>query len=1215
MNRLHPLDVDLRGGHLIEASAGTGKTYTITTLVLRLVVELGLGIDRILVMTFTEAATRELHDRIRRRLRQVGTALASPPPAGGEDDLIAHLRSEPWGAVAGPRIEAALRGFDEAAISTIHGFCSRMLRDNAFESGAAFETELAGDAAALIEEITTDFWVARLTKAPPLLVRLLEDRRQSPATLASWVAKALAQPDLTLLPRTNVDPAATCAAFERAYRAARSAVLGNENALVDLLMSAPLNRRSYRRDWVESWVSQAAAYLAPPSPQTTTLPGRMDRLTSSVLATRTNAGAAPPAHPAFGALDTLLAAARDLDAVVPALRREAIDDARSEHRRRKDERQTRTYDDLLQLLDEALDRPDGERLAAAIRRRFGAALIDEFQDTDRLQARIFDRVWAHTGAPLFFIGDPKQSIYAFRGADVHSYLAVARGSVEQAHTLATNWRSDPALVRGVAAVFGRAERPFLMEGIDLPAVTAAAGSRDLLRVAGRPAPPLQIQFIPRDGKPCKGGVINRGWADQDLPALVAAEISRLLRRDVRLDERPLAPDDIAVLVRTNQQAADLQVALRALRIPSVVHAAGSVMSSPEARELQVVLAAVADPRNGRAVRSALATELLGLDARQLDALRADDDAWDRWIERFSGWRQLWEERGIARLMNEILGAGEGAVPTRARLLALPGGERRMTNLLHLGELLHEAAVGQHLGMDGLQRWLHRQRDTRSVQSEEQELRLESDADAVQLVTMHKAKGLQWPVVLCPYLWDGRLLRSKATDPVLFHDPDHALRPSLDLGSERLAEHRGHAAVEAMAELLRLAYVALTRAQHLCVAWWGAFREFHTSALGYLLHAPPGGGDPDHIAAHVRSLDDDALAEDLDALVARAGGAVDWTPAREDPGVPLPRTDQRPASLSCRTPRRRPARTWRTASFSAMASSGALTPETVVGRDRDEAAAAPVEPADARAGTAGERHRVVLADFPAGPRAGHCVHALFEHLDFRFEDRDELVDLARRQLDLYGLDVDGSLDALVESTEAVLDTPLDPDDPSLTLRSIPRERRLDELEFLFPACHAAGAAAVTGASLASLLSRHTDLPGAYLDRVAELGFAPLRGYLRGFIDLVFEHGGRTYVIDYKSNHLGPWVDDYGAAAVAAAMQEHHYVLQALLYTVAIHRYLRFRVAGYDPERHLGGVRYLFIRGMSPDRPGHAVFRDRPSPALVEELSRLFDGVSPGEGGAP
>ncbi len=1126
------LELRLAGTNLIEASAGTGKTQTITDLYLRLLLEQELGVGEILVVTYTNAATAELRMRIRARLHEALIALAAAIPESHDrflQRLIERRRVHGRADADQARLLLALHSFDEAAIFTIHGFCQRVLRENAFESGAAFDAEVLTDESLLRTEVVQDFWVRTLHDAPEQFVRFLQEQDITLKTLQDLAAHAVADPDIPVLPEHD-DPALAHAAAE-----------------ADQEGEAALHAHALR------------------------------------------------------------------------LERDLVDYCRREMRRRKERARLESYDDLLHRVAEALRGDGGPLLAQAIRGRFRAALIDEFQDTDPIQYDIFRRVYLHTDAVLFLIGDPKQSIYAFRGADVFAYMQAKRDAGRPPHTLGTNYRSDPMLVRALNTLFGRlgSPFPFLFDAIPFLAVEPAPDARDRLGGSAAGQPPLQILFVPRHESvhvAKTSGGITKGWADDHLADLIAAEIVRFLGSGATLDGAPVEPRNIAVLCRKNRQASGMQDALRRLGVPSVLQGDASVFESSEAEQVERLLRAIADPGDAVAIRAALATPILGRNAHDIYALEGDDAQWDEWVRHFQDWNDLWTRRNFITAFRALL----DSQAVHERLLRLFDGERRLTNVLHLTELLHAASTQERRGPNALVYWLSQMRTDVAARSalgsEAAQIRLESDAAAVMLTTVHKSKGLQYPIVYCPYLWDGRLLFDADKQWVRFHDRNDRDRMKLDIGSSDHDAHARIAARETLAENLRLLYVALTRARHRCTIVWGAFNNAETSALGYLLHAQS--DDPDRASVRIKEMmkrrDDAPFWKDLRTLAAGSEGiAVEDLRLDGVARYTAPSTEMK--ALQCRTAARRVDRAWRVSSFSGLTAAEDLSRPAEEGIDHDALAES------AEAAAAGDVERIVLHEFPGGAQAGDCIHHILEALDFQ-ADGSALREQVSLALTRFGFEAKW-VEPLSQALGAVLATPLDGAHArSFALRDIARHRRLSELEFILPVERLSpfSAAApgqggshprndmLTSNRLADVFACHASpaVPSTYADRVRALGFAPLTGFLKGYIDLVFEHQGRWYLVDYKSNFLGPRRRDYESTSLATAMTEHHYYLQYHLYLVALHRYLRTRLPAYSYNQHFGGVYYLFLRGIAPACGRNGVFFDRPSLEMVEGLSAIL-----------
>jgi exodeoxyribonuclease V beta subunit len=1179
---LDPLELPCRGLSLIEASAGTGKTYTIATLYQRLLLEQRRSVREILVVTFTQAATEELRDRIRGRMRE---ALAALQGAGTDDPVLGALLdrlSDP--AEAAHHLQNELTCIDEASIHTIHGFCQRMLQENAFESGTLFDAELITNERELIIEAVEDFW-RRTFYGDVGLAELAAAHWGTPAELARAIEGYLAKRDLKVLPQLE-EGRHSAAAYREALARVRARWADSAAQVRDILHTDKgLSRaaNAYKPEALDEAIAELEALLASDPPDYRLSPGFVlftpEKLEESLKTALRKKGAEPPRHAFFEACQGLADVVR---CKALQLQIDAIRDCREALAARKRERGVIAFDDLLTGLGDALHAEGGEALAERIARRYPVALIDEFQDTDPEQYRIFGTIYrARADCALFMIGDPKQAIYSFRGADVFTYMRAKEDTdpANERFTLDRNWRSASRLVDAINAVFA-CHAPFVYRGhIDFQAVKAQGKADEApLRIDGCLPVPLQAWFVPRTEANTHQGCISKAWASEHLSAACAEEVVRLLALGAegraRIGDRALAPRDIAVLVRSRFEAEAIQSALRRRGVASVFYSRDSVFASEEAAELQRLLGAIAAPEHEGAVRAGLCTGLWGMGAQQLDALLHDEIEWEALLEAMQHYHRLWLLHGFMAMFRRVL--HEQSIATR--LLGLQDGERRLTNLLQLAELLQNASR-EHQGIENLLRWLAEQIAGPDGDSEEQQLRLESDEALVKIVTIHKSKGLEYPVVLLPFLWGAR----RAEGPPLFHEETGARAAVLDL--ERAECHCALAEKERLAEDLRLAYVALTRAKYLCYFSWGHFRDAERSALAWLFHADEDVEDVEALAERCRSLSDEALRRPLEALAEKAPECLALAGLPEPTGAVYRAAVATGAPRAARTVQRRVRQDWAVASFTGLTSGRLEAAERPDygsrGEDREEAATA------AGAG---------IFQFPRGAHAGSFLHQLFESIDFPNAQGETLESEVRRQLARHGFPArwQSVIQQLVgEVLDAVLDA-----GTGLRLRDVTDARRLVELEFHYPIARLAPGP--LNAALEGLGEYHAAGP--------KLRFEPVAGVMRGFIDLVFEHEGRFYLVDYKSSYLGVRLDDYAPQALAEAVARHRYDLQYLLYTVALHRYLRRRIPGYRYARHFGGVYYLFLRGM---RAAHGaasgVHFARPEESLVETLDALFAGA--------
>ncbi len=1189
------LTLPLRGTTVIEASAGTGKTYTITTLVLRLLLEHKLTIEQILVVTYTRAATAELRSRIRRRLTIALRRFQGAPASDVEVEALYGL-AEAKGETSAwrERLDRALANVDEASVLTIHGFCQRVLADHAFDSGGSFDATLSTDDGALLDEIAQDYYARELIDAGELEGEAL--RSITPDKLRRLAVRAGQGLGIRLIP--DPEPYSLSTDAWTAQRDACKALWLRDRDSIRAMV-ASLSRVQAKN--LESWCRQMDALVDSEAPGFSfskhpftigfgyfTRDGFETKRTSKTL----------PSHPftdeaqAWLELDRAYLRAKQNSVV--AFRRGFLAYAQAERLKRAERRNERTFDALLTDLDRALESEHGARLVSLLRERFHAGLVDEFQDTDPLQYRIFRTLFGSESHPLLLIGDPKQAIYGFRGADVFAYLKARQHAGKDVYTLDVNRRSDAELVHSLNHFYGQVREPFVMAAIDYRPVRVPESAHGRFRPADGRAP---LDFLICD-TPASGETLKR-----DIAQGVAAEIATLLSgTTTRLDDGPdkeprhrrLQPEDIAVLCRTNNEAKLLQRTLSERGVPSALQGDSSVFESEDAEEIERVLLCLSHPSDSRALRSMLCSMYGGLDADALRRLESDDERWDEHRARVHDLSALLSERGFARAMR----AWARAYDVERTLLRRPDGPRRITNLWHLLEVLSEVATNQRLQVLGVLRALRLMRDDAALRGEwvgeAHELRLETSENAVLLTTIHKSKGLEYPIVYVPFAWDGTLLRKEDKELLRFHDSDPNQTYTLDLGSEHQSAHVPAAEDEALAEGLRLVYVALTRAKHRVhvVVPSEQKTSFFSSALAYLL---TGGGGRSDAAARFKALSAHELRMALAALCEAAPSALSVTTLRPRSDVTFSSQPKLTRKLEARSITRGFDKALRTASFSSL---------TAFARGH-----APEQTADRDLFTDGDStddllSTLVLDAFPRGAVAGQLMHEVLEHHDFAGE-RAQLRVLVERAIVARAYAPQLS-EMLTQGLDQSLRTPLN--EAGLRLADIRQAHRISEMEFMFPV-----ASEITPRNLERLFRAHAtgDASSALVSSLRGLTFEGLRGFLRGYIDLVFEHEGRFYIADYKSNRLGPRMDDYALSRMTDEMGRHQYFLQYHLYVLALHRHLRQRLSDYDYERHMGGVFYLFLRGMAPEHPlGRGVFFDRPPAALIAELDMLMGGASRG-----
>ncbi len=1201
MNELDHLNVELSGRNLIEASAGTGKTYAIVCLYLRLLLEKDLTPAQILVVTFTEAATEELCGRIRGRIRE---ALGVFEGVETEDLFLAGLRDNSNGrgpdrSKAMDNLRFALASFDTASIFTIHGFCLRALQDNAFESGSLYDTGLVTDQSGLIREMVDDFWRLRFFDEPAPLLGYALRNGYSPESFTEFLKEITLSPMVEVRPRYEPDQIRDLEnRCQSAYDRVREAWSKSRAEIEDILACDKGLSRSadnYRLDLISFLLEEMDRFVG--GRNRYDLFDGFEKFCSSTMERNRLKKFSPPKHPFFDICEELK---KNVEERFLALRWELVQFIGERLSARKRELNIRYFDDLLKDLYAALQGEGGEAAAAAVRGKYRAALIDEFQDTDPVQYEIFHRIYCCPDYPFFMIGDPKQAIYSFRGADIFAYMEAARDvDMERRFTLTGNWRSTPRLLDAFNILFDNAGKPFVFDEISFhPVRPGREDEGKQLFVEGEDNAPMRLWCMPpdEDGKP--PGVTR---ANEIVPRTVAAEIVRLLTAGAEgkacIDGRPVVPGDIAVLVRDHRQAGHVREALEELSVPSVMRSDSSIFSTHEAREVHQLLCALADPGSSYKVRAALATDILGMTGNDIARLNEDEQTWEQCLEKFRFYHNAWLDNGFM-VMSGLLTAGEGV---RGRLLRHVDGERRMTNLLHCFEIIHHAGHENVLGIEGVLNWFG-ERVTGGESAEEYQIRLETDEKAVRIITVHVSKGLEYPIVFCPFMWGGL----KGNDGVVsFHD---GFRMVKDFGSADYERNRVTAGREALAENMRLLYVALTRAKQRCYLLTGkivgksAKKGPETSPLSYLLHASSETRNAEDIvgslAEEVGAFAAVEIGEQLAQIAARAGGAISVVPMPSAGGVAGMSASSDTTDLCRRVFSWVIDRGWRVASFTSFAAHGRGAAELP---DRDAMEAGSAVPTVAAEGDAPPEKSIFT--FPRGTKAGIFLHELFEDLDFSRVNTETVDAVVKKGLEKYGYAGEWQPHISLMINDVVT-TPLSTPAGAFTLSGLKKGNWVTELEFFFPLRF------ITSDALGDHFRKWSGgYPGADLLRLCSaLSFRPLRGMVRGFMDMVFEHDGKFYLLDWKSNHLGRRVEDYGREALEREMTRKLYSLQYLLYTVALNRYLSMRVADYNYSAGFGGVVYVFLRGVSPETCGETgFFRDIPPAGMIEELTDLLVGT--------
>ncbi len=1210
------LTLPIAGVQLIEASAGTGKTFAVATLYARLVIECDLPVSRLLAVTFTEAATKDLREQLRSRLLDALELLQSPDLARAlQADAADHARmslakrllsaalAREGLPVLLARLRRAAEQMDLAPIHTIHGFCQRALAEHALDAGQPLAVrEVLLNETALRQEVALEFWRARSREQAD--AEALLSIWSSPEQLAGFLRDAMGW-DVLLPPRPGAGDDAARDALRGALRTTRLALAdafaADGEAAFGKLRQARADKVLSATSISDAIIDKAWAALHRWQDHADCDPGGDDDkvavFSRSNLLFRANKNkeALVPESPLFVAIEAWALACAARKAAVQARRVAMVHDARDFAIARmaelKSARGEIGFDDMIRGVAAALAGNGGDTFAAALQRQYAIALVDEFQDTDPRQWAIFRRLFARPAAAdgdspraLFLIGDPKQAIYRFRGGDVATYLD-AHAAADATHALRRNFRSRPRALAAVEALFTlRGRGAFDQPGIAFESVQAGGSCNDdALRIDGQDAPGLVLMPIEEDAADTG---IDRARERATIACvsaihalLAAGQAGRARLLDRHGVERAVAPGDISVLVPKNSDANTMQRALAALGIPSVAAGRSSLYRTDEARHVCWLLEALLAPSDDGRLRAALATPLFGLDALGIAGFDRDLAAHRLWQDRLEHWQERARRHGPMALLDGI------CAEQAPRLLGWPDGERRLSNYLQLAEDL-QSGEGRPPGLAGLLADLEQRIADADDRNDTELPRLESDGARVRLMTLHVSKGLTLDLVFLPY----------AATSGKHVNPSRPATARSHLGTQRAATlwpakddtACKEDAREERAQDIRLLYVGLTRARLCTWIGWGAVKNACDSALGWLLHRPEGAGEAagdmpklarfDAAQTRGRLLEWQARAPNAIAIAAVAGDDALRT-------LPRLRFIDAPALAGARSARREFDRDWWVYSFSQLAREDGVVDAAPAPADDEIDNTPPLE-----------RSRY------AGPRFGNALHQALEHVapaawtDWRgAAPPTGQFEVIADALAAHGFDSDADrVDGVATLSQLVGETLNTAMPEGTRLAQLPAASRLAEMEF-----HLALAPVQVDALLA-LLHAH-----GIVD--ARQGFGLRRrmeGLLTGSIDLVYEAGGRYYVLDYKSNQLA----DYAASALPRAIREGEYDLQYILYSLALHRWLRFRLgANYHPGTHLGGVRYLFCRGLDRDDPAQPGIHALTLPTtLVTALDALLGG---------
>ncbi|MBF0751106.1 MULTISPECIES: exodeoxyribonuclease V subunit beta [unclassified Pasteurella] len=1198
---LNPVALPLNQVNLIEASAGTGKTYTIGSLYLRLLLQAGeknfsrpLNVEEILVVTFTEMATEELKQKIRERIidaiQKLSVYAETQSESAFKDDdfltaLSQHIDDLP---LAIQRLKLAEQNMDLAAIFTIHGFCRRMLMQYAFYSGVHFNLELVKDQSDLLKQFANEFWREHFYPQSFAVANFIAQELKSPdsvfALLKNDIGKnfdvELEHQDLLVLPLETL--LEKVVVQRNIIDKLKQTWQENEGEIKDFiaqeLQDKRLNGNKYRANNLPGYYARVATWV-----KNTAAHSLSEDIVKYFTQSAVNANAAknkkPNCSTILEKLDHLVEEFEHtlspelLKKLILYHYRQGIQQKLLKYKRNHQEK---SFDDLLRLLCEALQNEQGDQLAEMIRFQYPFAMIDEFQDTDAQQYEIFSKIYRENrqnNTGFIMIGDPKQAIYRFRGADIFTYLKAAKQADER-FSLMKNYRSEQRIVEGINKLFDFPKSPFIYDNIEFTSVGAKADHRQFY-LNGEQEPAYRFYLTEKnDGKLDKTALAQTCAVSIQHWLKSAAENQAVFKGDE--DSQILQAANIAVLVRDRNEAALVKTALQKLGIASVfLSDQSSVFDSRVAKELVRVLKACLNVTE-RSILNAIATALFGLTAAEIHQIHHNEQDWQRWADSFELYQQIWQRQGVLPMLHHLL-LEQGIAE---RLLGLPTGERDLTDFLHLAEILQQASTLNN-SEAALLSWFEKQ--IRGEGRQEAQIRLESERQLVKIVTIHKSKGLEYDLVWLPFLAvPSRDLNQFANINLYYSkDKDRVLWDMENRHLDELAE-------ETFAEDLRLLYVALTRAKYQMAFALPAEFDKKWNPFLYVLSSGEIGKNLALLQTYSSSSLLDEFKVNMSSIAIEPAEKLNELPSLS---FSLPQNELAVSSFHGEIEQN-----WHITSFTSIEqkhrwrnylNDSAVKKSAVFDEAKDYDTQIILENSSERLTALSNDNRLLIAEFPHGTQVGILLHRYLEKNDFNALTNDVALEKLCQELQVET----DFITLLQQWFEQIVHTPLSASH-GIKLIDLAKSDYIKEMSFYLSIQDHFDVAGFNKA-----LQSHHHLPSDMLQ------FEDIQGMIRGTIDLVFRHQGKYYLLDYKSNFLGENWSDYSPNALEKAMLHHHYDWQYLLYTLALHRYLKTVDKNYDYERDFGGVFYLFLRGMNGE-PQSGVFFDRPSVQLINELEEVL-----------
>ena len=1151
--KTHPL----QGISLIEASAGTGKTFTITHLYVRTLLETECSVEQILVVTFTNAATQELKQRIQQLIYEVRDYVNGRKVQSDQlEKLFSQYAGDP---AAKQKLDYSLINIDEAAIYSIHGFCQRVLNTFPIETHSLLQQQIIPNEKDLMQQAIMDYWRKSVINLSTDKLRWLLSHWSTPDNLLKDIEPLMEFESLIADTERKLIFKLRELNIEETWQQLSALWQKDKTAIKTLLVeSKALNRARIRKASAENILKLLEPFFEEPCPFH--LVDKWELITATKLNECQNQNKDEAINLEFFALAE--AFQQNHTEWVHWLKKQVLIDAAKQVfedvQQKKKDAQNISFNDLIKQLSIELE--NHQTLPAKVRQLYPVAMVDEFQDTDFRQYSIFKTLYQSSGTrtALILIGDPKQAIYSFRGADVFTYQ-MAKADTKKQYTLDVNYRSSEQYIEMLNELFQHNSKAFILDQLISFQPVNATNKEMQIQEHEQPAAPLVCWMLDYDEKGS-----NKEKATEYFAQCCALEIHQILHEQtLKINGEPCQASDLTILVKTGFQASTMQNKLANLGIKSALQTRESVFETDQAREITLLIEVLIDPTNVSRICGLLSTDLFRWNAAQIYELQQNTHLLTELLEQIKTYQIHWNEKGFLSMFFRLIKDFNSL-----NVAHHMEGERRITNWLHIAELLQQESQC-HASQNQLLQWLVQQREwTSRVDNESHQLRLESDKNLVHIVTIHRSKGLQYPVVFMPFMWNVKELNNKQS---CYHYHNESGDKKVVLLDD---EFRSQWQTEAEAEEVRLFYVGITRAQYRCYIGWGHINGAGSSAIAHCLY-------PQKIkqGKHPKQLDlanEQELYAPLEYLnrqqklveIVRPG-IFKTTAKKIEP-------DAR-QSFPLKIFSRHIKQNWRISSYSQIATSGHK--DHTHRPDYDALISSMPEENI-------ENEKLDQFNFKKGAKAGNLLHDILENQSFDQMVKEPLI--LQKCLD-YGFD-EKWVPCIVEWISEILNHDLG----SFKLAQLSPDQTLAEMEF-YLSCNQLQAPAMN-----QLL-----LENDYIQADQHLDFVKINGFLKGFIDLVFEFDNQYYIADYKSNYLGDDFSAYTVETCRQAMFDHHYHLQYLIYTLALHRYLKSRIKEYQYEKDFGGVYYLFLRGMSATKaPGFGVYFHKPEYHIIQQLDGLF-----------